>query len=100
MTTYNTFGPHGTSVPVYSPFTGHWSDCPTYETLDAADCTCWQDEDPNCCWCGEPSNHEQGLVTVHSDGDCYHEDCWTAYKAHVHNASFVQAQVDSLSPWD
>lgn len=24
-----------------SPYTGHWADCETYETLDASDCTCW-----------------------------------------------------------
>lgn len=24
----------------YSPFTGHWTDCYTYTTLDASDCDC------------------------------------------------------------
>lgn len=29
------------TAPVYSKYTGHWSDCETYDTLDASDCTCW-----------------------------------------------------------
>jgi len=29
------------ALPEFSRLTGHWSDCATYETLDAADCECW-----------------------------------------------------------
>lgn len=29
-------------APTFSPLTGHWSDCATYATLDASDCTCWE----------------------------------------------------------
>jgi hypothetical protein len=28
------------SLAPYMPATGHYGDCPTYDTLDAADCTC------------------------------------------------------------
>lgn len=29
----------------YSPFTHHWNCCLTYVTLDASDCTCYDDHD-------------------------------------------------------
>lgn len=33
-----------------SPYTGHLPTCPTYDTLDGSDCTCW-DACPDGCPC-------------------------------------------------
>jgi hypothetical protein len=29
------------ALPAFSGLTGHWTDCATYDTLDASDCTCY-----------------------------------------------------------